>query len=319
MSNIKGLDDLKDSHDEENPPNPMIRQLQPNHVQSMNAMGSEDAKPADWDHLSFKSKEPPFDPLNEGFFYMLRVNICPLLTWISFTVFISFLLAIIFFVQLRIDGLHVKPQELMEINDKGKFTDWGATELKALQFKYQYYRVFTSLFLHSSLAHLLGNLFILILWGSYIEGIFGPWRTMLVFVFSGVFGNLMSAIGSRGRYSSVGTSTAIFGYFGAGFSYLIVNWSNMNHPRSPRGMFLCILFIITLLNLIETPSDVAIISHMGGLLGGFICGFFLAPVYKNPHQKRNGVVPKRTGLQIFWLVFGLVFFFAGMMVMVLLV
>lgn len=319
MTNIRGLDDLKSSHDEENPKNNFIRQLQEDHVQSMRDQQSLDSGPVYWDHLSTKTKEPPLDPLNEGFFFMLRVNICPLLTWLSFTVFMAFFLTIIFFVQFRIDGLAKKPVELMEINEKGKFTDWGATELKALQIKSQYYRLFTALFLHTSMAHLLGNLFILILWGSYIEGIFGAWRTMLVFIFSGIYGNLMSALGSFGRYSSIGTSTSIFGYFGAGFGYLIVNWSNMNHSRSPRGMFLCVLSIITIINLIGSPSDVAIFSHIGGLIGGFLSGFFVSPIYKNPHQKENGMVPKRTGLQIFYIIFGVVLYVLGIGIMVLLV
>ena len=134
---------------------------------------------------------------------------------------------------------------------------------------------------------------------------------MCVFVLSGVYGNLMSALASGGKYESLGSSTGIFGYFGAGFAYLMVNWPRMKHYRSPRGTVLCILLIITLLNFIFSPSNVAMMSHVGGFIGGILCTLFLAPLYKNPYLKDDPEHLKRNGCEIAWIVIGVVLYFGS--------
>ena len=262
-----------------------------------------------WETLSFKTKEPVLDPLNEGFFYMLRLNFCPLLTWLSFIVFLSITLVIIFFVQLRVDGFQPKPKEFLEVKDKGKFSNWGTTNLQMIKEKNQYYRVLASLFLHSGGAHLISNLIMIIIWGSFLEGLMKPLRTCFIFLLAGIFGNLASALASRGKYDSLGASTGVFGFFGAGIGYLMVNWIRMKHRRSPRGMFLCVLIIVILLNFIFVPENAALVSHFGGFIGGLLVSLFLSPLYINPYKKDDPEHTKRGVCGIFWLIFGIIGYF----------
>ena len=306
----------------QNPPIRQIRTLRDNRPDSVRSPPRDPTVIRDspnWDALSFKSKEPPLDPLNEGFFYMLRANFCPLLTWLSFTVFLAFLLVITFIVQLRVDGLEPKPKEFLQLNEKGFFSIWGTTNIDKIRKHNHYYRVFVSLFLHSSFGHVVSNILMVIIWGSFLEGFLKPFRTACIFLLSGVYGNVMSAIASGGKYESLGASTGIFGYFGAGFGYLMVNWPRMRHYRSPRGMVLCILLIITLINFILAPSDVAIVSHIGGFIGGLLCSLFLSPIYTNPYLKDDPEHLKRNGCEIAWIVIGVIAYLSslgGMMAMI---
>lgn len=82
----------------------------------------------------------------------------------------------------------------------------------------QYWRLLTAMFLHAGPEHLLGNLFALFLLGMPVERNLGHLRYLLLYIASGVLGNLFSclyeqAIGAN--IYSVGASGAIFGVMGA--------------------------------------------------------------------------------------------------------
>ncbi|MCV5779245.1 rhomboid family intramembrane serine protease, partial [Escherichia coli] len=55
------------------------------------------------------------------------------------------------------------------------------------------WRLLSSVFLHSSVSHLLMNMFALLVVGGVVERILGKWRLLIVWLFSGVFGGLISA------------------------------------------------------------------------------------------------------------------------------
>ena len=58
----------------------------------------------------------------------------------------------------------------------------------------QFYRVFTSLFLHAGLLHLLITLFVQIYLMRDMEKLCGPVRISIIYIGSGMAGNLASAI-----------------------------------------------------------------------------------------------------------------------------
>ncbi|MEJ2638418.1 MAG: rhomboid family intramembrane serine protease [Desulfosarcinaceae bacterium] len=84
----------------------------------------------------------------------------------------------------------------------------------------EYYRCVTALLLHSSLAHLLGNLAALMLFGPFVCRRFGHGWGWLLILLSGVGGNYINAWirGAphlvMGPHLSVGASTAVFGAVG---------------------------------------------------------------------------------------------------------
>ena len=57
----------------------------------------------------------------------------------------------------------------------------------------EYYRLFTSMFLHFGFEHLMNNMFILGVIGWNLELEIGKWKYLAVYLLSGLMGNLLSA------------------------------------------------------------------------------------------------------------------------------
>lgn len=91
------------------------------------------------------------------------------------------------------------------------------------------YRCVTALLLHSSPAHLLGNLAALLLFGPFVCRRYGHGWGWLLILLSGLVGNYLNAWvrGAphlvQGPHLSVGASTAVFGSVGI---LVAVNWRN---------------------------------------------------------------------------------------------
>lgn len=135
----------------------------------------------------------------------------------------------------------------------------------------EYYRIITSIFLHFDFSHLMNNMLSLGLLGWQLELTVGKIKYAIIYVGSGIAGNLLSmAIDVRtGEYAvSAGASGAIFGIIGA-LLYIAIR----NHGRigriSGRGLTWMVVFT---LYYGFTSTGVDNYAHIGGL----ICGFLLA-------------------------------------------
>lgn len=81
-----------------------------------------------------------------------------------------------------------------------------------------YYRLVTSIFLHADLSHLFNNMIVQFAGGEIVEKNLGHVRYGILYMVSGIGGNLVSAASDycRGQYGySVGASGAVFGVIGA--------------------------------------------------------------------------------------------------------
>ena len=78
----------------------------------------------------------------------------------------------------------------------------------------QYYRLLTGIFLHGNIVHLLFNCYALYVLGGQIESFFGKFKYIIIYLFSGLTGSLLS-ITLSGNVGSIGASGAIFGLMGA--------------------------------------------------------------------------------------------------------
>ena len=132
----------------------------------------------------------------------------------------------------------------------------------------EYYRLVTSMF-----QHLLNNMVMLGALGWNLEAVTGKIRFILIYMFSGIGGNLLSLFLNRnsGVYVvSAGASGAVFGLMGA---LLFAAIRNRGHVWrvSRRGLF----FMVALsLYFGLSSSGVDNAAHIGGL----ICGFLLEAV-----------------------------------------
>lgn len=150
----------------------------------------------------------------------------------------------------------------------------GAMYLPYVIEEQQYYRVFTSMFLHFGFEHLMNNMVMLMVIGWNLEMEIGTIRFLIIYLLSGLGGNLMSACWSLkiGEYAiSAGASGAIFGLIGALFYVAIRNRSRIGNITG-RGI---IVLIVLSLYFGYASSGVDNMAHIGGLVSGFFLGVLL--------------------------------------------
>lgn len=141
----------------------------------------------------------------------------------------------------------------------------------------QWHRLVSSVFLHGGFAHLLSNLFSLWRIGPIVEASFGPARTWLIYLLSGLGGNLAGLAWGEPRSMSVGASGAVFGMIGATGGFVFRNkralGSYGDALLSNAGQVLLInLFIGT-----RRGSGIDNLAHLGGFASGALVGLLVAP------------------------------------------
>lgn len=142
----------------------------------------------------------------------------------------------------------------------------------------QPWRLVTSIFLHSGLTHLLLNMLSLYFLGSFAEASFGRGRFFALYGLSGIAGGLAylywSVFTGALAQPVVGASGAIFGLLGGVFGYTI-----RRGTFSARDPVIGQLLFLTGINLFLGFSipNVSNAAHLGGLAGGLVYGFLLAP------------------------------------------
>ena len=105
----------------------------------------------------------------------------------------------------------------------------------------EYYRLFTSMFLHFGIEHLFGNMLTLIFLGDLLEKMIGKFRFILIYFLGGLAGNLLSLAKEMitGNYAiSAGASGAIFAVVGA-LVFLVVNRCGLYGALGRYGSRLC--------------------------------------------------------------------------------
>jgi membrane associated rhomboid family serine protease len=143
----------------------------------------------------------------------------------------------------------------------GSQTTYGKYALSPLNiaFHHEYYRLFTSMFLHYGVTHILFNMLALFYVGPTLERILGPVRYSVVYLLSGLGGSVLSYVGGSVLQLAAGASGAIFGLFGAFFVVL------RHQKLDPRGIVA--LIGINLVLGFAIPN-VDVLGHIGGLITG---------------------------------------------------
>ena len=136
----------------------------------------------------------------------------------------------------------------------------------------------TSMFLHGSLFHLLGNMLYLWIFGNNIEDRLGPVRFGVFYLVCGVVAALTHILFEPGsRIPMIGASGAIAGVLGAywvlfprarvkTFIFLIFY---IDVVAIPAGIVLGIWFLLQILN-VGMGGGVAWFAHIGGFLAGIL-------------------------------------------------
>ena len=130
--------------------------------------------------------------------------------------------------------------------------------------------LFTSMFIHAGIQHLVSNMLMLWLMGDVLEREFGKIYYSIVYMGSGIAAGLFSQVyhlmQGKEHLVSVGASGAIFGVIGAVVWILIRNkghWNNISLKR--LGIYL-IISVIAGLN----DTSIGMAAHISGFIAGFI-------------------------------------------------
>lgn len=181
---------------------------------------------------------------------------------------------------------------------------WGANFGPATQ-DGQWWRLGTALFLHFGLLHLVMNLWALWDGGQLAERIYGHLRFGVIYVCSGLFGNLLSLVNQGNEAISGGASGAIFGIYGA---VLVAIWRERQHlaPRDFRWLFwggTAFTSVSIALGLLVPGIDNS--AHIGGFIAGSLAGAALgepllgAPSWPSKLRRSYGLLlPGATALLI---------------------
>jgi rhomboid protease GluP len=167
---------------------------------------------------------------------------------------------------------------------------WGAI-FKPLIADGQWWRLITSMFLHSGFVHLANNLFALFLVGLFLETSIGSSRFMIVYLMTGAIASLASLY-FHDSSVSLGASGAIFGMYGLLAALIILKYLDKN-LSAMLGVSVVIFIGLNLILGLNGGIDMP--AHLGGLFSGFLIGvtyFPLSKYIKSKHKKK--ALPKRT-------------------------
>jgi rhomboid protease GluP len=136
------------------------------------------------------------------------------------------------------------------------------------------WRLVSSVFLHAGITHLGFNMLSLYFLGSFTEEAFGRARFFALYLLSGISGGLAYLYFGAFDQPAVGASGAIFGLLGGILGYALrrgtFSWQN---PLI-RQLLILLAFNLYLGFSIANISNTA---HLGGLAGGALFGWLMAP------------------------------------------
>ena len=158
--------------------------------------------------------------------------------------------------------------------------------------------IFTSMFLHGSWMHVVGNMWFLWIFGDNIEDYLGHFQYLVFYLLSGVTAALAQVLLSPdSRLPTVGASGAIAGVLGAYFLLYpkarVLTWFPLIFFfYVPAWLWLGFWFVTQFISGTVTSSAAA--SQRGGVafwahVGGFIAGVLLIKVFpERPRRHRYG-------------------------------
>ena len=195
--------------------------------------------------------------------------------------YIVYLLLVIIF------AIHVYGLQLEDFDRYQIYYDYANSKPEIVEG--EYYRLFTSMFLHVDLGHLISNGLGLFIFGTTIEQLFGHTRFLLIYILGGLAGSLASFVISGG--SSVGASGAVFAVFGALAAYFLTHRNLYGKVAIQQLRSMAVLAAINLAigvaSNVVPGSTIRIdnAAHVGGAIGGLLLAWWISPRY----ERRMGI------------------------------
>ena len=139
----------------------------------------------------------------------------------------------------------------------------------------EWWRLFSAMWLHANPLHIADNMIGLLIFGITLESFAKKWQYLVIYLVSGLLGNVASLFLLGPGISSLGASGAIFGVLAA--AYIIC-------PFNKRGLAVAFFFVVYYI-LASMAPGVDTWAHLFGAVGGIIFGFIFTP--KNQGTRRR--------------------------------
>ena len=172
------------------------------------------------------------------------------------------------------------PQSLFNPDPQVLF-DMGAMQPIAVAAG-QFWRLFTAMFLHAGLIHLLFNGWALWVFGGQVEAAYGRTWMLLIYLVSGFLATVASYAFGPANALAVGASGAIFGIFGAFIAY---NYRRRHLALAAANLRMAMTLILLNLLLAFGFARIDWRAHIGGIIVGFLAGY-AAEGSGSPAQRR---------------------------------
>lgn len=165
--------------------------------------------------------------------------------------------------------------------------DLGANNGERI-FAGEWWRLFTSMFLHGGLTHLAFNMYALWIIGNIVEKLFGEIGYTAIYFVSGILGGMLSLYNHPPYVVGVGASGAVFGIFGALISYAY--FKKMPHQISGNILKNAALMIVINLAIGFSIPQIDNSAHIGGCIAGIIAAFFIGQDINNVNRPKRKLV-----------------------------
>jgi membrane associated rhomboid family serine protease len=132
------------------------------------------------------------------------------------------------------------------------------------------YRLFTAMFLHAGLFHILFNAWALWVFGTQVERDFGTTRFVLIYFISGFLASATSYAFGPSTMIGVGASGAIFGIFGAFVAY---NYRRRHLALASANLRVAVTLLLINALFAFTVGTIDWRAHLGGFIAGVAAGF----------------------------------------------
>ncbi len=132
------------------------------------------------------------------------------------------------------------------------------------------WRFISPIFVHIGWQHIFFNGLSIYFLGRQLEMIFGHWKFLVVYLLSGIMGNVITLLLSPNTVAA-GASTSLFGLFAI---MAVLRF----YVRSPYlrqlGQAYMGLLVANVLITVISPS-ISVAGHLGGAIGGALCAFMI--------------------------------------------
>lgn len=182
----------------------------------------------------------------------------------------------IFIAMCTWDGMAPQSQNPMYGPPATTMVRFGAKDTSLILYKQQWWRLFSPIFLHAGVIHILSNVLIQLRVGGYLNLVFGNANWCWIYLVSGLFGNVCSCCFLPDSVG-VGSSGALLGMLSAWIVWIVFRWKKI--PEQCRGQRNCQLGMVIASVAITLGMSFSQYvdwgAHFGGAIMGILWGIIL--------------------------------------------